>query len=517
VRVKYKLIKNTVANYGLGLWNMVITFILMALIINGLGPIEGLGREEYGIYLLIAALVGYFSLFDMGIGQSLVKFIAEYHAKGEKEKVNEVVNTAFFIFLGIGAVGSVGLFILGSFVIDYLKFADADQLFKARALTYILAIAFSTSFSMAVFKGVLRGMQKFVLLAYIAFASSLINVCVTVWVLWMGFGVIELVLYTVTSSFFGPIAVSWFAKRELPYLEIKRSFINRKIIRSLFGLSMLLLLLFIFNKIVFYTDNLVIGWWFVGTGMVTIYVAAHQLYSIPSRAINNALQAMMPAASELDAKEKRLALQLLLTKVSKYCLALLFMLSLPTIFMSEHILNYWLGDEYGAYFLVANILIISIFFDYFNNVSSQILIGMNKIKFLVAGYGVVALLNLVLSVILVQSMGLEGVALGTAIPFIIMAPVLMWNAFKIIGINWKEYAKSVYVKTIPFAFVMGAVLYFLMAFHVPTNLIEIALYYVISMGVFLWLFYNKGLDEEERNDLKSIFSTLTYRSGGEDG
>jgi O-antigen/teichoic acid export membrane protein len=226
---------------------------------------------------------------------------------------------------------------------------------------------------------------------------------------------------------------------------------------------------------------------------------------------------MMPAASELDAKEKRLALQLLLTKVSKYCLALLFMLSLPTIFMSEHILNYWLGDEYGAYFLVANILIISIFFDYFNNVSSQILIGMNKIKFLVAGYGVVALLNLVLSVILVQSMGLEGVALGTAIPFIIMAPVLMWNAFKIIGINWKEYAKSVYVKTIPFAFVMGAVLYFLMAFHVPTNLIEIALYYVISMGVFLWLFYNKGLDEEERNDLKSIFSTLTYRSGGEDG
>lgn len=511
MRVKYKLIKNTIANYGIGIWNILITFILMFIIIRGYGPAKGLGAEEYGIYLLIAAMIGYFGLLDLGIGTSLVKFIAEYQTKGEKEKVNEVVNTAFFIFLGIGLIGAFGLFILGAFFLDVFKFEDADQLLKARILTYISAIFLITSFSLATFKAILRGLQKYVLLAYILFVMSLINLGVTIWVLIMGFGIVELILYTVCFGLIGPIVISVFAKKELPYLDIKLSYINKNIVRSLFSLSMLLLLLYMFNMIVFYTDNLVVGWWFVGTSMVTFYVAAHRLYSIPGRGINFALQAMMPAASELDAKEKRSALQILLIRVSKYCLAILFFLGIPTMFMSKYILRYWLGDSFAVYYMVTNILIISIFFDYFNYVSSEILIGMNKIKFLVAGYGIVALLNLILSIILVQRIGLEGVAWGTTIPFIIITPILMWSAFRIIGIDWKNYVKNVWFTNLPYAFCMGVVVYLLLILHKPNNLFEIIIYYAISICVFFIPFYFRGLDEEERKDLKEIFSIIMYR------
>jgi O-antigen/teichoic acid export membrane protein len=225
---------------------------------------------------------------------------------------------------------------------------------------------------------------------------------------------------------------------------------------------------------------------------------------------------MIPAASELDALQKKKALQVLLIKVSKYCLALMFLIGLPVIFMSKPILSFWLGGEFAAFYMVTNILIISLFFDYFNFVSSQILIGMNRIKFLTAGYGIVALLNLVLNVILVQYYGLEGVALGTAIPFIIMAVPLMWSAFRIIGIDWRDYAKEVLGKNLPFALCMAAVLYVLLFFHSPANLLEVGVYYTISMAVFFGLFYKFALDDEERNDIRTIFSILRYRDKKED-
>ncbi len=508
MRMKYKLMRNAVFNYGIQFWSVMITFIMMPIIIAD----EDIGIEGYGIYLLVTALTGYFSLLDLGIGTSLVKFVSEYHVKGEKEKVNGVVNTAFFIFLGVGAVGAIGLFILGTFFIDVFKI-EAALLWEARLITFLLAAAFISGLSMSIFKGVLAGMQRYNILAYISFAMSLVNVAVVIWILLMGYGIVELVLYTLCFGLIGHIITAWYAKKALPYLEIKRTHLNKTMVKTLFNLSMLVMLLFAFGQIVFYTDTIVIGF-FLGATMITFYAAARKLYSIPARIVATAMQAIIPAASELDVLQKKKAIQMLFLRVAKYCLALLFLLALPMMFMSKYILVYWIdwaGGNFALYYLVTNILLISIFLDYFNHVSMQILIGMNKIKLLVTCYGIVAILNLILSIIFVQRIGLEGVALGTTIPFIVLAPVFMWNAFNILGINWRDYVKNVLLTNIPYACCVGIVLYSLITLHPPASLIEIVVYYAIGMLLYFLLFYFLALNEEERTDLKRIFSIQFYR------
>ncbi len=188
-------------------------------------------------------------------------------------------------------------------------------------------------------------------------------------------------------------------------------------------------------------------------------------------------------------------------------------------FIRLPILTKWLGASlYGTWSLiwVTIVLIVSLFFDYFNYVSSQILIGMHRLKFFVACYGVVALLNLGLSIILIQEIGIVGVAIGTLIPFIVMAPVIMWHTFRIIGIRWLDYIKTVWLPIIPFAALNVFVIYSILFFHKPGNLIEVILYFVISLSIFFIPFYFKGLDERERSDMKSIFSTVTRRET-EDG
>lgn len=508
--IKRKLIRNTIANYAIQIWTYVITFILFPFIILYIGKVE------YGIYLLVAAIIGYFGLLDLGMGTSLVKFVAEYHTKDDKEKLNEVVNTAFFIFLGVGIIGAAGLFIVGTFFIEIFM-VEPDLVSKARMITYILGVTFITGFSLSVFRNILAGLQRYGILAWISFGMSLLNVVVVVWVLLSGYGIVEYVLFTVIFEMLRHVLIVLNVRRFLPYLTIKSSYVNKNIVRSLFGLSLMLLFLTIFVRIVYYTDTLVIGYYYgaaLGAAMITIYTAAWKISRIPGRAIDMTLSAMIPAASELDALKRERTLQLLLLRVTKYCLALIFLLAIPTLFMSKELLKYWLdwtGSDFSPFYLVTNILIIALFFDFFNYVSIQILIGMNKIKLFVACYGIVAVFNLFLSVVLIQRIGLEGVALGTTIPFIVMAPAFMWYSFKTIGISWKNYIRMVFFTTIPYAAFMGAVLFLLIMIHVPTNLIEVGVYYTISMVAYFIPFYLCGLNKKEKEDIKGIFQSLRYR------
>ena len=137
---------------------------------------------------------------------------------------------------------------------------------------------------------------------------------------------------------------------------------------------------------------------------------------------------------------------------------------------------------------------------------------MNKIKLFVALYGVAAVMNLILSIIFVNTLGLEGVALGTAIPFIVLSPIFLANIFKLLKINWKDFAKNVILSNAPSAFTVSLLLYFLIFLHAPGSLIEIGLYFVISIATYFLIFYYLSLDEEEKEDIKSIFSIFSTRN-----
>jgi hypothetical protein len=150
---------------------------------------------------------------------------------------------------------------------------------------------------------------------------------------------------------------------------------------------------------------------------------------------------------------------------------------------------------------------------------------MNKIKKFVKYYGVVAILNLSLSVFLVQQgYGLEGVALGTTIPFVLLEVFFLAHVFKVLDIKWADYAKQVIVKTIPFAVIVSLIMYGVLLWRAPiivgteTTLfarlkdsVEIGLYYVFGSGLYLGLFYFKGLNIKEKAEIKHIVSGIRAR------
>ena len=76
---------------------MLAAFILTPYIIRHIGA------ERFGILAVAGVFTCYFGLFDFGIGASFVKYVAEFYAKKDAEKINQVISTGIF-FYGVFAI-----------------------------------------------------------------------------------------------------------------------------------------------------------------------------------------------------------------------------------------------------------------------------------------------------------------------------------------------------------------------------------------------------------------------------
>ena len=67
-----------------------------------------LGAEAFGVLTLIWALIGYFSVFDLGVGRALTVRLSQIGASGRTEEVGPTLRAGVVLTAGAGLVG-VGL------------------------------------------------------------------------------------------------------------------------------------------------------------------------------------------------------------------------------------------------------------------------------------------------------------------------------------------------------------------------------------------------------------------------
>src|SRR3982075_2269289 len=75
--------------------------------------IGGLGKERFGVLALAWALIGYASLFDLGLGRALTQLVARKLGDGEDREVPTLVWTSLLLMLLLGELGAA--------VVDFLS------------------------------------------------------------------------------------------------------------------------------------------------------------------------------------------------------------------------------------------------------------------------------------------------------------------------------------------------------------------------------------------------------------
>lgn len=409
-----------------------IVFIIVG-IINAPYILRKLGLVDYGIWVFIMSILSYSSVLYLGFGQSIIKYTSEYTAKKDYNSANTVLGTVFTFYSFIGAIAfTIGCTI--AYLLPNLIDIPVGKETQYQFAMVIVSFQISFLFPASVFGGILMAKQKYVYTSSARIIAHLANLSVVVFTPEKYFTIIFLALVfmlTTTISHSFDIIMSKLTEKEL-----KVSFKNfdPKMFKKLFSFSIYSFLIVLSDKMIELTDSIIIG--------IFLNPAAVALYSVPQRLVNylrmllmKSSEVLFPHFSMLLAKNENEKIKDSWLKGYKLSLAIGTCITVVYLTYGGIFQVLWM-QKTEFYEMHKILIILSLGFLLNQPMTNAFLIAVEKHKTTSKLSLLQALLNLVLSLILVKKYGLTGVALASCIPsFIISSLVLPFMANKLIGIS----------------------------------------------------------------------------------
>lgn len=135
IKLKHTLIRNSLFGSGGFVFISLVGLIITPFLVTNFG------LEQYGIYILITSIFGYYGIFSFGLGQGLIKFVSEFKSKNLDREVNDAVNSVFLTHLIIGFILSCCIYqfsdkIIFLFNVSTTFFEDAVISLQVAALGF---------------------------------------------------------------------------------------------------------------------------------------------------------------------------------------------------------------------------------------------------------------------------------------------------------------------------------------------------------------------------------------------
>ncbi len=429
-----RVLKNVVTNYLRFVLSGVIGFVITPIMVRGLGD------RDYGLWVTVFSLTGYFGLFDQGLRPSLVRYLSRDHARGDEDGLSRTVNTALALFGGVG-----GLVLVASVVVaaNFSAWFRVDPARSAEMAQVVLVAGASVAvgFPFGVYGAVLSGLQRYDIGNGIGVLVALLRAVAFVVVLKTGGGLVELAWASLAMNLLGHALSWWYAHRLLPKLRYGAAFVSREYFGLIGSYSSVAFLGALAMSIAFQTDSLVITR-MLGAALVTPFAIASGLVENARSLVHSATFVLSPTASEMEAKGEADRLHDLLITGSKYSVLVSWPVLFGLCFFGDAFLRAWVGADLArAAFPVLLTLTLPTFLSLPEATASALLFGVSRHRGVVALSLTNALLNLALSVWWAKPLGIVGVALGTAVPLVLVAGVAtMVYACRALALPIRRYA-----------------------------------------------------------------------------
>jgi O-antigen/teichoic acid export membrane protein len=506
-----QVILNMISGLALNFSNFAIFFFLTPYMYRELG------EKIIGAWALIGSLTGYMALLQGTTTSAMTKYVAEYHAKKDHEKLLEIINSGIVQYLMISVAvilaGTVLCFLTGLFP----PLRDSGSLSQAKIALAIMIANLAINLPFIGIRATIAGLQRYEFINGMEILKSLALAGGIVIVILLDYGLIGLAASNVIISMVSNIIQFLFLRRILP-IRFARKYCKRNTIKMIFHFGIFTFIISFAALLHYYTDNIVMASMSMfSLNIIAAYNLGFRLLDSIKKINLSLTTVLMPVASEISTlpqDQKQFKLEELFTRASRFSAIFTLPPVLFLIVFGKQFIKMWQYDGYPYVYetyWIFTFLIIPHIFIFTQYVGPQMLIGLGKHKLFAYMHLVLALLNLGLSIFLARYYGIFGIALGTAIPLTISRPFMHFyfkNAFEI---SMKRYYWNVWSRLVPLAILLTGLLilckYTIAITNLPLLLTLAAIY-----GAIFWLISYWTLDSYEREVIKHILSKLTGKS-----
>jgi O-antigen/teichoic acid export membrane protein len=489
----------------------VLNFAASALIAFFMTPfiIHSLGDRMYGSWLLVASFLGYYGLLDFGLTSAVNRYLAGAIGEKDEEKCNLVFNTALFLFSSLGFIVLLLTCILAFFARYFLTTPEDILLF--RKLILIMGLSSAINFPLRAFSGVLTSQLRYEIMSLLQLMTLVIRTTSIAFALLSGYKILAMAWITLLAWMPEALLMIYFAKRNMPFLSILRGKLwNIGTAKMLFSYSAFTFVAQLGDILRFNVDAMVITA-FIGLAAVTHYSIASTLGMYFINLMMAVTGVFQPVFSRQHGANDLEAIRTTFFYTSRISL---FVASFPgfcLIGFGKPFILRWMGPAFLDAYPCLVVLVLGLLFGLSQSPSVGLLYGISKHRFFAIFNTVEGILNLALSLLLVRSYGILGVALGTFIPMTIMKlliqPIYVCH---VSGIRYGDYMRMMGKPLAIILIALSLPLFLALKYAAPDYLwlaVSVAILFIYYCAI-VWIF---GLT---RNEKDLLISAIRSRNRG---
>jgi O-antigen/teichoic acid export membrane protein len=430
------MLRNVGSNWALTLVTIAATYVITPFVIRTLG------QDGYGTWTLITAMTGYMSLLALGVPMACVRYVTQHVAEGDPRAMNKAIGSCAGLYLMIG----IAALAIGGVLTVVFTLYDIPQALRgqARVAFMIMVVQVSVGFIGLLPEGIMFAHHQFVVRNVVRVGAVLLRLVLTIALLSMSASLVALAAVQLACLLFDFSVSMLLIRRRYPAVRVTLADFDWVMVRRIFSFSMYVLLLSAGARLSFETDALVIGA-VLGVGAIGFYAVANSLVVYLMEFTIAIAAVVAPMTTKLSTEGRVPELREIFLKWSKVSLSISLMAGLFLVVLGPRFIAWWIEPSYerpaGAVLQI--LMVSSLAFLPVRGVALPILMGLGKPRTATIAFILAGLANLGLSLALARPFGLAGVALGTAIPNVAFAAVVLDVACRELEIPIATYLRYV--------------------------------------------------------------------------
>ncbi|MEW4225662.1 oligosaccharide flippase family protein [Rossellomorea marisflavi] len=467
--------------------------------------IRQLGKAEYGLYSLIGSIAAYLNIMDMGLSNTIVRFVSRSRVMGNEEEERKL-NGLFFLFYSI--IGAITL-LIGFIIIKNLdpifeSSLTSSELSKAKIMVLVLTITFSVSFPLSVFGSLVQAYEKFVVLKVVSLIRVISIPIITLPFLFNGYASLSMVIISSSMNIISLLILAYYCLFKLK-TKVSLSKINSSVLKSILGYSSLVFLGVLVDQIYWKTDQFILGS-LSGTKTVAVYAVAMifiNLYIQFSTAMSGLF---LPRVSKLVAENVSTnVLTNLMVKFGRVQFTLIGLVLSGFILFGREFITYWAGDDYKEAYIIVVLIMVPLSIPLIQNIGISILYAKSQQGFRSIVLLLMAVINVLISIPLAKNYAGIGTAFATVFS-LTLGNILAMNIYyhKKIGLNMVLFWKNIFSFAMPLIVLLGATKILGLWINYSSNISFLIFKVVIYVILYFLMFWIISFNMSEKKLIKTF-------------
>lgn len=434
--MKQNFLKDSVSNYLVYGLQLALGVIAIPVYIHAFGD------SLYGVYLLSLGLASSLLFLEFGSGKSMLRYTAEYLADGDENKFAQAVKTCLAI-TGVTSLAAAGIFFLLAYFRQTLFNIPAEYDEESFWLLTITAGYAFILLAAQLPQSMLRGAGIFYVRNKLVLVELFLRTAVVFSIWWWDMSIYFLLaaeLFIVLISVIFDFVVLY---RKVPHL-LRMDFLRRPTTVPLLEGEV-----FQYAKETFYlsavgffsqnSDRLLIGF-FLDVRFVTVYTVITKPYAILKSALGKFYVVFTPYYVRILQHGGMETLKRFLVKFSAVSNFILSLLILSGILALPSLVRLWLNtDAYDPYIIYGQILVLIYTIRTLAVMFTSAMYVTGETRRLLTLEIVSVVINLAVSLALINLIGVGGVLIGTVVQLLVSVPYILHLAS-----NWLHENRPLY-------------------------------------------------------------------------